>query len=330
MDRPCPHCEEFALVSTGEVGVLRCSSCGQSCLGARLDGGDAARDRLQPRRAPGEGQDWLPALGAVVFTLVFYGLLQVLPAGRIGELFLERGFVPVLITGASAWALLLIGARWARLRSEARILDVDLFAAESDTGIRPERAGPLRRELATRAGASAEGFLVARLDRALRQFEVRPRISAVLEFLSAESAADEGRVDASYALVRVFVWAVPTLGFIGTVLGLGAAVGGFSETLETAASLDGLKSSIGSVTGGLGIAFDTTLLALVLSIVIMFPASIVQRMEEGLVGAVDDYCAEWLVPRLREAGGGDDEEAIAALARKLLEQVDASRRGPGA
>ena len=52
--------------------------------------------------------------------------------------------------------------------------------------------------------------------------------------MTAESAADEGRVDASYALVRVFVWAVPTLGFIGTVLGLGAAVGGFSESLEAA------------------------------------------------------------------------------------------------
>ena len=143
----------------------------------------------------------------------------------------------------------------------------------------------------------------------------------MLEFLSAESAADEGRVDASYALVRVFVWAVPTLGFIGTVLGLGAAVGGFSESLEAAASLEGLKASIGTVTGGLGVAFDTTLLALVLSIVIMFPASIVQRMEEGLVGAVDDYCAERLVPRLREADGADDAEAIAALAKRLLEHV---------
>lgn len=321
MDRPCPHCDELALAPSSEVGVLRCSSCERSCLMSAGEDGSVTRDRLRPRRAPGEGPDWLPALGAVAFTLVFYGVLQLLPAGRIGELFLERGFVPVLITGASAWALLLIGARWARLRAEARILDVDLFAAESAAGIRPDRAGPLRRELATRAGASADGFLVARLDRALRQFEVRPRLSAVLEFLSAESAADEGRVDASYALVRVFVWAVPTLGFIGTVLGLGAAVGGFSESLEAAASLEGLKASIGTVTGGLGVAFDTTLLALVLSIVIMFPASIVQRMEEGLVGAVDDYCAEWLVPRLREADGADDAEAIAALAKRLLEHV---------
>ncbi|MEM9174694.1 MAG: MotA/TolQ/ExbB proton channel family protein [Myxococcota bacterium] len=328
MDRPCPHCEEKTLAAADEPGVWRCTDCGRSCL-ASDTGPTSPRDgRLRPRRAPGEGADWLPAVGALVFTLVFYGLLRVVPAGRVGELFLERGFVPVLITGASAWALLLIGARWGRLQAEAKILEVDLFAAESVEGIRAERAGALRRELETRAGEAAEGFLVARLDRALRQFEVRPRISAVLEFLSSESAADEGRVDASYALVRVFVWAVPTLGFIGTVLGLGAAVGGFSESLEAAANLDGLKTSIGSVTGGLGVAFDTTLLALVLSIVIMFPASIVQRMEEALVGAVDDYCAEWLVPRLREAKGGDDE-AVAALAAKLVERLRASEAGNG-
>ena len=123
-------------------------------------------------------------------------------------------------------------------------------------------------------------------------------------------------MDASYALVRVFVWAVPTLGFIGTVLGLGAAVGGFSESLDTAASLESLKASIGTVTGGLGVAFDTTLLALVLSIVIMFPASAVQRMEEGLIGAVDDYCAECLLPRLRE-DPSDGEIAMRAIAQRL-------------
>ncbi|MGB0621986.1 MAG: MotA/TolQ/ExbB proton channel family protein [Myxococcota bacterium] len=329
MDRPCPHCEESALENSGEVGVLRCSRCGQSCLAEESASAGRVEARLQPRRAPGEGGDWIPAVAAVASTGVFYGLLQVVPAGRVGELFLERGFVPVLITFASAWALILIGARWTRLRTEARILSVDLFAPESVHGIRPERTADLRRELSRRAGAAADGFLVARLDRALRQFEVRPRISAVLEFLTAESAADEGRVDASYALVRVFVWAVPTLGFIGTVLGLGAAVGGFSESLEAAASLDGLKTSIGSVTGGLGVAFDTTLLALVLSIVIMFPASLVQRMEEGLVSAVDDYCAEWLVPRLREAAETDDD-AVRALARRLLAHVASADDGASA
>jgi len=100
------------------------------------------------------------------------------------------------------------------------------------------------------------------------------------------------------------------------VIGIGSAVGGFSETLEAAASLDAMKESIGSVTAGLGVAFDTTLQALVMSILIMFPANAVQRMEEELVAAVDDYCAERLVLRLEdEAGPG--EELVETLARRI-------------
>jgi biopolymer transport protein ExbB/TolQ len=131
--------------------------------------------------------------------------------------------------------------------------------------------------------------------------------------------------------VRVFVWAVPTLGFIGTVIGIGAAVGGFSDTLEAASSIEGMKASIGSVTGGLGVAFDTTLLALVMSILIMFPANAVQRIEEGLLSAIDDYCAEHLVQKLEDeasapAGDPADERLLDALTARI---VAALRTGEG-
>jgi biopolymer transport protein ExbB/TolQ len=121
------------------------------------------------------------------------------------------------------------------------------------------------------------------------------------------------------------------LGFIGTVIGIGAAVGAFSETLEAAASIETMKDSIGSVTGGLGVAFDTTLLALVMSILIMFPASAVQRIEEGLLGEVDDYCAEILVRRLKDAEtevtpGPVDDALLSALARRIALEMRATDR----
>jgi len=84
------------------------------------------------------------------------------------------------------------------------------------------------------------------------------------------------------------------------------------------------------VTGGLGVAFDTTLLALVMSILIMFPASAVQRIEEGFLGEVEDYCAEHLVRRLRdETDDGPDDAAVEALARRLIEMMRTSERSPG-
>ena len=306
MDPRCPHCQADALESSAEEGVLRCRSCSRSSLapvaassGAALHGAGARRRRL-PRRAPGEVPSWPAALAAGLATVVFYSALYVSPKGRFSELFVERGWVPYVITVVSAWALFLLAARLLRLRGEARLLEEDLVAVGSDGRLQPSQAEAALNHLhqwAQEHGAENR-FLSARIERALRHFQSRRRVVEVVEFLSGESAADEGRVDASYALVRVFVWAVPTLGFIGTVLGIGSAVGGFSATLDAASSLEGMKESIGAVTGGLGVAFDTTLLALVMSILIMFPASAVQRVEENLLGEVDDYCADLLVSRL--------------------------------
>ncbi len=327
MSRPCPHCEADSLAPASPDGVQRCPACGRSAL-APLDSSEPtpSEGSRRFRRAPGEVPSGPAALGGVVLTAVFYGLLGLMPEGRLGELFLERGTVPYVITGVSAWALLLLAARWRRLRGEWRLLDRDFLAEAVPTSagrISVAGAGQALQTLAIARGAHPDSFLLGRLERALRHFQARGRVAEVVDVLAAESASDEGRVEASYALIRVFVWAVPTLGFIGTVIGIGTAVGGFSETLEAAASLDAMKESIGGVTGGLGVAFDTTLLALVMSILIMFPASAVQRMEEGLVGAVDDYCAERLVLRLEDDGRGESA-AIRQLAERLAEALGRS------
>jgi biopolymer transport protein ExbB/TolQ len=271
------------------------------------------------RRAPGEVPSWPAALAALVSTLVFYSALYLFPGARISDLFMARGWVPYVITAVSFWALLLLCARLLQLRAESSALKRDLIATGADGLLGPSNASRALDELRVRSQGVETSFLVAKLERALRHFEARRHVVEVVEYLSGESSADEGRVDASYALVRVFVWAVPTLGFIGTVIGIGSAVGGFSETLEAASSLEGMKESIGTVTGGLGVAFDTTLLALVMSILIMFPASAVQRIEEGFLGEVEDYCAEHLVRLLRDETLEEPADSmIEALAEKLV------------
>jgi hypothetical protein len=65
------------------------------------------------------------------------------------------------------------------------------------------------------------------------------------------------------------------------------------------------------------VAFDTTLLALVMSVLIMFPTSSLQKAEEGLLARVEDYCGRHLIARL------DDGEELAPAGSKLLEQVAA-------
>jgi hypothetical protein len=109
---------------------------------------------------------------------------------------------------------------------------------------------------------------------------------------------DDNRSVGSYSLVKVFLWAIPILGFIGTVLGLSVAVGSLSMDDP---SPEALKASINSLTGGLGKAFDTTLLGLILSILLSFPLAAVQKREDETLTIIDAFCTEKLLPKLNDS-----------------------------
>ncbi|MBW7908401.1 MAG: MotA/TolQ/ExbB proton channel family protein [Kiritimatiellae bacterium] len=140
-------------------------------------------------------------------------------------------------------------------------------------------------------------ILLNRMDRALALWLASKDVSRVSTYLQSESARDQGNSDSSYALSRVLMWAIPILGFIGTVQGLGVAVAGFG-VLGGSADVGAIKEAIGQVTVGLGVAFDTTLLALVLTTLLMFPLTSFQRREENLFGELDNYLDDVLLARL--------------------------------
>lgn len=140
-------------------------------------------------------------------------------------------------------------------------------------------------------------ILLNRLDRAIALWLGTKDVGRVASWVHTESARDVGSSDQSYGLSRVLMWAIPILGFIGTVQGLGAAVAGFG-VLGGSADVSAIKSAIGQVTVGLGVAFDTTLLALVLTTLLMFPLTSFQSRESNMFGEIDNYIDDLLLARL--------------------------------
>lgn len=124
------------------------------------------------------------------------------------------------------------------------------------------------------------------------------------------AAADVERAQSGYALVRIIVWAIPILGFLGTVIGITLAIASLSP--------QALEESLPAVTGGLGTAFDTTALALALSMVLMFVQFIVERMETRLLARVDALASERLASLIEPADRGD---AHTAAVRRMAEAV---------
>ena len=145
-----------------------------------------------------------------------------------------------------------------------------------------------------------QSFLLTRIFRGLEHFSVRKNHSETADMLKSQSEIDATMVDSSYVLIKVFIWAIPILGFIGTVLGISDAVSSFGGEMGAAADIEVIKEQLGQVTGGLSEAFDTTLVSLVFSLFVMFPTSIMQKNEEDLLNKVDEYCNEYFLKRLRE------------------------------
>ncbi|MFH5804893.1 MotA/TolQ/ExbB proton channel family protein [Alienimonas sp. DA493] len=122
-----------------------------------------------------------------------------------------------------------------------------------------------------------------------------------------ETAAD--RLHDSYGLVRTITWAVPILGFLGTVVGITLAIAGIDP--------DGLGESLGEVTGGLAVAFDTTALALALSLVLVFGTHAVQGAELANLERLRDAAFRTLLP-LCPATEEDPVRAAAADVAELM------------
>ena len=79
--------------------------------------------------------------------------------------------------------------------------------------------------------------LLNRIDRALSNFKNIGQVNDVSAILRAQAENDEDQVASSYTVVNGLVWAIPVLGFIGTVLGLSLAIGRFTQTLQAAGDL---------------------------------------------------------------------------------------------
>lgn len=161
-------------------------------------------------------------------------------------------------------------------------------------------------ELATRMErlplARRDEYYVRRLQAAMRHVASRGTAEGLDNELKYLADLDASRATARYGLFRLIVWAIPIQGFLGTVIGITMALN--SLDLRSA------ENSMMQVLNGLGLKFDTTALALGLSMLLMFVYFLAERMENGLLERVDAQVERDLAGRfLTVSGGGDGQTA---------------------
>ncbi|MFT7640708.1 MAG: biopolymer transport protein ExbB/TolQ/tetrahydromethanopterin S-methyltransferase subunit F [Pirellulaceae bacterium] len=241
--------------------------------------------------------------GIVMLIVLFlFRVSQIPGAADIGLLFWPLAgmfpWVQIALCLMLNWALSILFLKSRKLAQQKTSMLFDLLPTSIEERISLNSVDKFNRHVRDLPIDSRFSFLLNRVLVGLEHFRVRKSASEVSNILSSQSDIDANSVESSYTQLRFFVWAIPILGFIGTVIGISQAVGAFSNGLDGAADVSALRESLGSVTTGLATAFDTTLIALVMSIFVMFPMSSMQKAEEDLLTWVDEYCNENLLKRL--------------------------------
>lgn len=260
-------------------------------------------------------------IGLAIFVVV-YAVLFPFRSWYLGALLWSRGWVQFAEVFLAAWSGAILVMKSRKLAVQRDSMLFDLLPEEISRDITPDTAGQFISHIRNLPVKLGESLLVNRVLRGLEHFGVLRNSGEVAGRLATQSEIDGNAVSSSYMLIKVFIWAIPILGFIGTVMGIGQAVGSFSSTMASAGDLGALKDSFNAVTGGLSTAFDTTLLALVLSMFIMFPMSSMQKNEQDLLNWVDEYCNENLLKRLKGTEAGPMPEGVDGKA--LQAAIDAA------
>jgi len=342
----CPYCELNLKCDDDLAGqVVRCPNCDGKIkvpaldAGAQTSGGSAAGGDAEGETDGGKdsgaspGAAWeptdtsnVPLLasfgGGAVLTALFYLLSFPIRATGFGELFWARGWVPVVTVFLMAWSLSILLLKFRKLRQQKRALLIDVLPTSIGEEITIGNVARFLEHVRSLPAGLQQSLIVKRMQLGLQHFQVRHSNPEVANMMMSQSEIDGGTISSSYSTLKVFLWAIPIMGFVGTVLGISDAVGGFSGSLEAAQDISVLKSSLNNVTSGLATAFDTTLIALVMSLILSFPANAMQKAEEDLLAWLDAYCNENLLKRLNDGGGlagggGDAESAIQAIGQTL-------------
>lgn len=155
-----------------------------------------------------------------------------------------------------------------------------------------------------------QSYLGRRLRDALEHIERSNSAAALDAELKYLSDMDAARQQDTYGLVRIVIWATPMLGFLGTVMGITQALG----DLDPSQLASDVQNAMKGLLAGLYVAFDTTALALMLSMVLMFIQFIIERFETQILSSVDIRANEELIGRFEQLGASHDPH-VASMER---------------
>lgn len=235
-------------------------------------------------------------LGVALLVALHYLLPE---QSRISKLLIARDGASYPFSEQSAmWLLFFLGLaelsqRYGHSRAETAYFKMKLLPEDARSMLQADGLSEAYREVSS-LGGSETYFLPRLINRIILQFQSSGSIDQASSLMNSSLDLFLHEVELSYNLLRYITWVIPTIGFIGTVRGISLALD------EVGRSSVGDLDLLPRVTSDLAVAFDTTFLALVLSMILVFFMTIIQEKEEGALNRAGQYCVDNLINRLYE------------------------------
>lgn len=221
------------------------------------------------------------------------------------------------------WAMAILYLKFGKLRHQREALFLDVLPVELGQQINPQNVGTFIDHVYNLPHRLRDSLMVNRIRKALELFEVKQSASDVGNMMASQSNIDAARIGGSYIMTRAFLWAIPLMGFIGTVIGLSHAISGMS--FRDMGNVDAIITSLGAVTSGLGTAFDATLLGLIFAVILNFPMNSLAKAEDETLNEIDSFCNDILLPRLHD-GSGPGNGDMGAIADSVIKGLASTQK----
>ena len=191
------------------------------------------------------------------------------------------------------WAFAIMGYKAMVAINERALLQQELLPVREGVRILPEDTREYSRVLQSLPDRVKDMLLPRVLLSSLERFGSTRNVQDVSSVANSLCESESERLESELSMIRYIAWAIPSIGFIGTVRGIGAALGEAHRAVE---------GDIAGVTENLGIAFNSTFVALMISIVVMFLVHQLQLLQERLVFDTQTYVDHNLIRHMQSRG----------------------------
>ena len=246
----------------------------------------------------------IAAVGGIFVGAVLVAILTVaLPDSAAGVLLDKASAIYPWTIQNLMWLLFFAGigdvlVRFRRGGKELHHIRVGILPEDEETMLRAKDLGKIYADVRP-SPLTESGFLQRLIGRVVLQFQSSRSVDQANALLNSSLELFQHEVDLKYNMLRYLSWLIPTLGFIGTVTGIALALGE-AGNIHEAIDEGKLGKWMKDLTGSLALAFNTTLVALLLSAVLVFLMHIAQGREETALNRSGQYCLDNLINRLYE------------------------------